>query len=172
MKQTQDPVCHPLLSLSFVSQWVMKPAAAYCGSPALNVKTKNNNNFFTTREAALLFIVAPGLSVRNQIFLLMNVAFFFSLNKKKDQACRAFQCTSSLPRPFITKRAEGKGNWKVCSGNSADRRQTTCQVSRSCFVGRLICSSWFHESLCLPAMISEPSCIYNWMVIVKRIQKK
>lgn len=159
----ENSACHSLLSPSSVSQQVTNPAAA------LNIK---KTHFLTTRETALLSIVAPDPSVQNQTFLLMNVAagsaaliFFFF---KEDQCCRAFQCvgreeeecmnpttTSSLPRPFITQPAEEKGNWKVCSGNSADRRQTTCRGSRSCFVGQLICSSRLHEPLCLPAMISE-----------------
>lgn len=84
---------------------------------------------------------------------------------REEEECMNPTTTSCLPRPFITQPAEGKGNWKVCSGNSADRRQTTCQESCSCFVGQLIFSSELYESLCLPAMISEQSCIYNWMAI-------
>lgn len=166
----------------------MNPAAAaYLVSIALHTRKTN----FTTRETAALSIVAAALSVWNQTFLLMNVAAesieLLKKGKKKEKphesrARLAFQCvgreeeeclnpttTFSLPWPFITQAAEGKGNWKVCSGNSADRRQTTCQVSHSCFVGQLICSSRLHESLCLPAMISEQSCIYKWMVIVKNV---
>lgn len=158
----------------------MNAGAAYCVSTALNVKKLI---FFATWETSLPSIVAPGLSVWRQTILLMNVAaesIELLKKKKEDQSCRGFQCvgreeeecinpttTSSLPRPFITQLAEGKGNWKVCSGSSADRRQTTRQVSRSCFVGQLVCFSRLHESLRLPAVISEQSCIYNWMVIVK-----
>ena len=162
----------------------MNWTAAYCVATALNVKKKQKKLIFSPNQKQhCFFIVAPGLSVWNQTFLLMNVAaesvelfFFFKGSSlpgflcvgREEEECMNPTTTSSLPQPFITQLAEGKGNWKVCSGSSADKRQTTCQVSCSCFVGQLICSSRLHESLCLPAMISEQSCIYNWMVIVKQ----
>lgn len=159
----------------------MNAGAAYCVSTALNVKKliffRHMGNIIAFYCCTRPFSLTPN-NPFDECGCWEHRAF--KKKRKEDQSCRGFRCvgreeeecmnpttTSSLPRPFITQLAEGKGNWKVCSGSSADRRQTTRQASRSCFVGQLVCFSRLHESLRLPAVISEQSCIYNWMVIGK-----
>lgn len=175
VSQTENPVCHPAKPI-FHESVSYEPSSSLCVSTALNVKKQRVRKRNSSHKGNSIAFHCSSRPFR----LKANIPFDECGCWKKIQGSSSpcfLVCgkegrernvwTPQLPRAChglsLPSLAKGKGNWKVCAGSSADRRQTTCQVSRSCFAGQLIRSSWLRELLRLLAIISLASCIHNWI---------